>query len=49
MAIFSLLVPTLILIRHRTNIIRLVRGEEARYRLAKPHAEARQPQASDQV
>lgn len=31
LAIFSLLVPGLIILRHRTNIVRLWRGEEPRY------------------
>ena len=32
---FSLVVPALIVIRHRTNIARLLRGEEPRYRSGK--------------
>lgn len=32
---FSLLVPALIILRHRTNVIRLFRGEEPRYELGK--------------
>ncbi len=30
LAVFSLLVPTLIIVRHRTNLVRLWRGEEPR-------------------
>ena len=32
LAAFSLLVPLLIICRHRTNLVRLVRGEEPRFR-----------------
>jgi len=32
---FSLLVPALIILRHRTNVIRLFRGEEPRYEFGK--------------
>lgn len=35
LTLFSLAVPTLIIVRHRTNLIRLWRGEEPRYRTAK--------------
>ena len=31
-AIFSLLVPMLIVVRHRSNMLRLIRGEEPRFR-----------------
>jgi glycerol-3-phosphate acyltransferase PlsY len=31
LGVFSLLVPTLIILRHRSNIGRLLRGEEPRY------------------
>ena len=32
LAAFSLFVPTLIVIRHRTNVMRILRGEEPRFR-----------------
>lgn len=32
LAVFSLLVPVLIILRHRTNVVRLLRGEESRFR-----------------
>jgi glycerol-3-phosphate acyltransferase PlsY len=32
LAAFSLLVPLLIIYRHRTNVVRLVKGEEPRFR-----------------
>ena len=35
LSVFSLAVPSLIVIRHRSNIGRLIRGEEARFRFAK--------------
>ena len=35
LTLFSLAVPTLIVLRHRTNLIRLWHGEEPRYRTAK--------------
>lgn len=34
-AIFSLAVPALIIIRHRTNIVRLLKGEEPKFRFGK--------------
>jgi glycerol-3-phosphate acyltransferase PlsY len=36
---FSVLVPALILVRHRSNIARLMRGEELRYRSGKKDAD----------
>ena len=35
---FSLAIPTLIVLRHRSNLVRLWRGEEPRYRTAKERA-----------
>lgn len=35
---FSLLVPALIILRHRTNLVRLVRGDEPRYEFGKKAA-----------
>lgn len=37
---FSLFVPAMIVVRHRTNIVRLLRGEENKFRLAKERGEA---------
>ena len=42
LAAFSLLVPALILYRHRSNVVRLIRGEEPRFRAGeKPPRDAR--------
>ena len=44
LAVFSLLVPLLIVLRHRGNIARLLRGEEKPFRAAEPLAEPHQPE-----
>lgn len=41
--IFSLLAPLLVIVRHRENIVRLLRGEEKRLTLATPPAPASEP------
>ena len=47
--LFSLLVPALILVRHRANIGRLLRGEEARFRAGsrKPNADVAAENSGD--
>ena len=48
LAAFSLLVPTLIVVRHRKNIGRLVRGEEARYGTKPPNDSAAERTETDE-
>jgi len=39
LGVFSVLVPSLIILRHRSNIGRLLRGEEPKYGSRKPSAD----------
>ena len=43
-ATFAIAVPVLIILRHRTNLVRLMRGEEPRFRSARGTAEAQKTQ-----
>ena len=49
LSVFAILAPALIIVRHRSNLVRLARGEEPRYEFRKQHSEQPEPGPSDKA